>query len=58
MSDESFGQDFMWYEWGFVSPSDFPRDETDATRETQNGADTSTHVSVQEPNDVWKDVRW
>lgn len=57
MNDESFGQDFMWYEWGFVAPSDFPRDDGDATKEAGDRA-VPTHVAVHESSDVWKDVRW
>ena len=31
MQDDDFGQNFMWYEWGFVSPGDVPCDEPRVT---------------------------
>ena len=27
MNEDRFDQNFMWHEWSFVSPSDFPSDE-------------------------------
>jgi hypothetical protein len=25
MNETGFSENFVWYEWGFVSPEDFPR---------------------------------
>lgn len=27
MNDERFDQNFVWYEWGFVSPGEVPMDD-------------------------------
>jgi hypothetical protein len=30
MSDESFSDNFMWYEWGFVAPEDLRAEDANA----------------------------
>ncbi len=59
MADENFGQDFMWYEWGFVAPEDFPRDDLDvATDSGEFGRTVGSTVPpsyVQERSDVWRE---
>ncbi len=30
MNDESFSENFMWYEWGFVDPQEMRAEDTDS----------------------------
>jgi hypothetical protein len=30
MSDESFSENFMWYEWGFVDPQDLRAEDAES----------------------------
>jgi hypothetical protein len=57
MSDESFSENFMWYEWGFVDPRDVRAEE--AENSAGEGADRANEVSVSAGWDtVWtRDAR-
>ena len=37
MNETKFSENFVWYEWGFVSPEDFPRTAFDASSERDGG---------------------
>jgi len=32
MNEKGFGENFVWYEWSFVSPDDFPSADSDRER--------------------------
>lgn len=51
MGDDKFDQDFMWYEWSFISPEEMPCDEA-PTGEVE-GHGMSVAVS---PSFTWSDV--
>jgi len=53
MSDEGFGNDFMWYEWGFVAPEDLPREDLEVIDDSTEFRYRSQPSCVQEPSDVW-----
>lgn len=53
MADESFGQNFMWYEWGFIAPEEFPQDEGDAATDARDLTLGPPPPYVPVPRDVW-----
>lgn len=53
MSDDSFGHDFVWYEWSFVAPEDLPREDLDVKRDAFEPSRTRQSPWVQERSDVW-----
>ena len=53
MSDETFCQDFMWYEWSFIAPEDLPSNDLEVTGDTFDAAGAPQPPRVQEQSDVW-----
>jgi hypothetical protein len=41
MDEGAFDQNFCWYEWGFVSPAEMPREEV-TVRASGNRSESST----------------
>lgn len=55
MSDETFDNNFVWYEWGFVSPQDLP--EQDLRDALENEA-RHEPAAAGWPADDRRDNRW
>jgi hypothetical protein len=51
MGDESFSENFMWYEWGFVTPEDLRAENADTA-----GAERTERVDPA-PGARW-DMVW
>jgi hypothetical protein len=54
MSDERFEQDFVWYEWGFVSPGEVPTDDLRVTGD--EGQEAAAYRPPIVSDDEWR--RW
>ncbi len=54
-TEERFDQNFVWYEWGFVSPGEVPTDDlgVPADARTDGGAQ---YFSPYSTDDEWQ--RW
>ena len=52
MNETGFSDNFVWYEWGFVSPEDFPRAAFDAKAERDVGASDGRDQRAV-PFDTW-----
>lgn len=51
--DQNFTQNFVWYEWGFVSPGDMP------SHERPPGASDRANADAPSVPEVWdEDHRW
>jgi hypothetical protein len=48
--EDDFADNFVWYEWGFVEPSDLPSDES-AHTDTEAGRSIYFRVSDASDND-------
>ena len=46
MGDDRFDQNFMWYEWSFISPEEMPCDETPS-------ADVEGHTMAASSTFTW-----
>ena len=55
MNDERFDQNFVWYEWGFVSPGEVPTDDLSVPGDARSDAGGS-YVAPNVWDDEWK--RW
>ncbi|HEX6508880.1 MAG TPA: hypothetical protein VF221_14730 [Chloroflexota bacterium] len=55
MKDEQFDQDFVWYEWGFVSPGEVPTDDLRVPEDDRQDGGPMYRAST-----VWEDEwrRW
>jgi hypothetical protein len=51
MSDESFSENFMWYEWGFVAPEDLRAEDANAA-----GSERTERVSQAPVTTGWDTV--
>jgi len=53
MSNETFDENFTWYEWSFVAPADLTRSDDDTRRrETYDAFDVEGHAQPD------RNVRW
>ena len=55
MNDERFDQNFVWYEWGFVSPGEVPTDDLRVPGDARSDGNGS-YVAPNVWDDEWK--RW
>ena len=55
MNDERFDQNFVWYEWGFVSPGEVPTDDLCVPGDARSDGNGS-YVAPNVWDDEWK--RW
>jgi hypothetical protein len=55
MNDERFDQNFVWYEWGFVSPGEVPTDDLRVPGDARSDGNGS-YVAPNVWDDEWQ--RW
>jgi hypothetical protein len=55
MNDERFDQNFVWYEWGFVSPDEVPTDDLRVPGDVRSDGNTP-YVAPNVWDDDWQ--RW
>ncbi len=55
MNDERFDENFVWYEWSFVSPAEMPTDDLRVPGDARFDG-SAAYVAPNVRNDEWQ--RW